>query len=59
MRQMIEKYDNIAAKTGARLVNCCGCDSIPWDLSTFALAEKLKEKDETLEKVEFFDEVSI
>jgi len=26
---MIEKYDELAAKTGANIVNCCGADSIP------------------------------
>jgi short subunit dehydrogenase-like uncharacterized protein len=32
---MIEKYDELAIKSGAIIVNCCGLDSIPWDLITW------------------------
>jgi hypothetical protein len=31
---MIEQYDELAAKTGAKIINCCGLDSIPFDLIT-------------------------
>jgi short subunit dehydrogenase-like uncharacterized protein len=30
VREMIERYDDIAFKNGAKIVNCCACDSIPW-----------------------------
>jgi short subunit dehydrogenase-like uncharacterized protein len=37
IRQSIDRYHNEAADTGARIVHCCGFDSIPSDLSVFAL----------------------
>lgn len=43
VRQMIDKYDDVANQTGAKLVSCCGCDSVPWDISTFMQAKKLEE----------------
>ena len=57
VRRMIDKYDDIANQTGAKLVSCCGHDCVPWDICTFMLAEKLKEQGEKLEKVHFFDEI--
>lgn len=33
VREMIDKYDDVAKKTGARIVHFCGHDCIPWDLS--------------------------
>lgn len=33
--QMISKYQELAGKTGARIVNCCGFDSIPSDLGVY------------------------
>lgn len=35
---MIESYDDIANKSGAKLVSFCGNDSLPWDISTFMIA---------------------
>lgn len=58
VRQMIDKYDDIANQTGAKLVSCCGCDSVPWDMCALQQAQKLKEKGETLDKVHFFDEMN-
>lgn len=56
---MIESYDDIAKKTGATLVSCCGCDSVPWDISTFAVANYLKENNnEGLKRIQFFDEMA-
>jgi len=40
---MIEKYDDIAKKNGVSLISCCGCDSVPWDISTMAATNYLKE----------------
>lgn len=34
---MIEKYDNLAAKSGARIISCCGFDCIPFDMTTHFL----------------------
>ncbi|MBB5711531.1 saccharopine dehydrogenase family protein [Sphingomonas xinjiangensis] len=40
MRQMIDKYDDAAKASGARIVFSCGFDSIPFDLGVwFAQAE--------------------
>ena len=38
VREMIVKYDDIAFKNNARIVNCCACDSIPWDITTYLIA---------------------
>ena len=38
VREMISKYDDLAFKNNSRIVNCCGCDSIPWDLTTYDCA---------------------
>lgn len=38
---MIEKYDAAARKSGARIVNCCGFDSIPHDLGVLYTVEQL------------------
>jgi short subunit dehydrogenase-like uncharacterized protein len=35
IRQMIERYDATAKASGARIVNCCGFDSIPSDLGVY------------------------
>lgn len=35
VRQMIEQYDAQACQTGAKILNMCGFDAIPWDLLTF------------------------
>lgn len=37
--EMIQKYQETAKKTGAILVNCCGFESVPSDMTTFALSE--------------------
>ena len=33
VREMIDKYDSTAKKTGARIVHFCGHDCVPWDLA--------------------------
>ena len=40
MRDMIDRYDGEAKKTGARIVLSCGFDSIPFDLGVFFLQEE-------------------
>ncbi len=37
IRRMIDAYQDIAADSGARIVPCCGFDSIPSDLGVFFL----------------------
>lgn len=58
VREMIEKYDDRAKETGARIVHFCGHDCVPWDLSVLMLNEKMKEAGDTLEKVDFYDDIN-
>jgi short subunit dehydrogenase-like uncharacterized protein len=39
IREMIDAHHDRAKKTGARIVHCCGFDSIPSDLGTLMLQE--------------------
>ncbi len=42
VRQMLDKYEAIAQQSGARIVHCCGFDSIPSDLGVFYLQQQAK-----------------
>ena len=44
IKQMIVKYEKAAKKSGARIVNCCGFDSIPSDLGTHFLQQHGKQQ---------------
>lgn len=37
VRKMIDTYDAVARQSGARIVHCCGFDSIPSDIGVFLL----------------------
>ena len=37
VRKMIDRYEGVAKTTGARIVHCCGFDSVPSDLGVFFL----------------------
>lgn len=53
---MIEQYDNIAAKSGAKIISCCGFDSIPWDLLTLSIFNKMKKShNQNLKRVDHYD----
>jgi len=41
IRQMIDAHDATAARTGARIVHCCGFDSIPSDLGVAVLQREM------------------
>lgn len=41
---MLAKYETQAQKTGARIVHCCGFDSIPSDLGVFYLQQHAMQK---------------
>jgi len=41
IRAMIDKHHERAQKTGARIVHCCGFDSIPSDLGTWMMNETM------------------
>jgi short subunit dehydrogenase-like uncharacterized protein len=40
MRRMIERYSEAARQSGARIVHCCGFDSIPSDLGVWFLQQE-------------------
>ena len=42
IRKMIDKHHERAQETGARIVHCCGFDSIPMDIGVFFLQEEAK-----------------
>lgn len=42
--QMIDKYDAIAAASGARIVHACGFDSIPHDLGAYFTLKTLQKR---------------
>ncbi|GMF14161.1 unnamed protein product [Phytophthora lilii] len=44
IEEMTAKYAATAAKTGAVLVNCCGFESIPSDLTTFLVTDRIQQK---------------
>lgn len=44
MRSNIDAYHDQAEQTGARIVHCCGFDSIPSDLGVFLLQETAAQK---------------
>lgn len=44
IRQMIQKYESQAKANGARIVHCCGFDSLPSDLGVSFLQRQAKEQ---------------
>jgi len=44
VRAMIDEHHARAVETGARIVHCCGFDSIPSDLGTWNLVQEAKER---------------
>ncbi len=44
IREMIDLHDEEAQETGARLVHCCGFDSIPSDLGSLMINEAMQDK---------------
>jgi short subunit dehydrogenase-like uncharacterized protein len=44
VRAMIDAHEEEAKKTGARIVHCCGYDSIPSDLGTLMVQEAFKQQ---------------
>lgn len=43
IRKMIERYEEEAKSSGARMVHCCGFDSIPSDLGVWFLQQQAEE----------------
>jgi len=44
IQENIEKYHKKAQETGAKIVHCCGFDSVPSEMGTLMLAEYMKKK---------------
>ncbi|NNL99120.1 MAG: saccharopine dehydrogenase, partial [Gammaproteobacteria bacterium] len=44
IRRMIDRYSDDAAASGARIVNCCGFDSVPSDMGTWFLQQSAGER---------------
>lgn len=44
IRRMIDRYHDVAVRTGARIVHCCGYDSIPSDIGTWMLQKAAHER---------------
>ena len=55
---MMKRWNSKAKETGAKIISFCGCDSIPWDLSVYQLAQTLQnEVNEDLVSVDCVDEL--
>lgn len=39
IRKMLEKYESTARRSGARIVHCCGFDSVPSDMGVYFLQQ--------------------
>ncbi|MEM8545762.1 MAG: saccharopine dehydrogenase NADP-binding domain-containing protein, partial [Cyanobacteria bacterium P01_H01_bin.119] len=44
IRRMIQRYQSAAQQSGARIVHCCGFDSIPSDLGVFYLQQQAQQQ---------------
>lgn len=44
VKRMIERYETVAQQTGARIVHCCGYDSIPSDLGVYFLQQQANQR---------------
>ncbi len=44
VQQMIQKYEAIAQQSGARIIHCCGFDSIPSDLGVYYLQQQSQQR---------------
>ena len=54
---MIDLHGETAKTTGARIVSCCGHDSVPWDLTVCMINQELNKKGELMKRVECFDDI--
>ncbi len=54
IRKMIDAHSDLAVQTGARIVHCCGFDSIPSDIGVFMLGQAMTEQGATLKQVRMY-----
>ena len=58
VRQMIDRFDETAKRTGATIVHFCGHDCVPWDLSVLACADHLRAAgDAQLARISCYDSI--
>jgi len=59
MKRNVNEFQDMAIKSGARIVSFCGHDCIPWDVSTNLINEEMAKQfnGEKLQKVQFYDEI--
>ncbi len=48
MSEMIKKYGDLARKSGSKIVEFCGFDSLPWDSLTFLAHQHMKKNNDSL-----------
>ena len=58
VRIMIDKYDDVARASGAKIVPLCGHDANPWDLSVLRLAKEFDCRGDMLTEVNCYDEIN-
>jgi short subunit dehydrogenase-like uncharacterized protein len=59
IRRMIDEHEPAAKESGARIVHCCGFDSIPSDLGVWMLHREMQARGARLARVDsFFGETS-
>ncbi|RQT16355.1 trans-acting enoyl reductase family protein [Burkholderia contaminans] len=44
IKRMIDKYEPAARQSGARIVHCCGFDSVPSDMGVFFLQQQARQR---------------
>jgi len=44
IRRMIDAHDDMARQSGARIVHCCGFDSVPMDIGAWFLQKEARER---------------
>jgi len=44
IRRMLDRYEPTAKRTGARIVHCCGFDSVPSDLGVYFVQREAKQR---------------
>lgn len=54
VRRMIDRYEAAAKESGARIVHCCGYDSIPSDLGSMMVAEAMVAQGAVVKEVRAF-----
>ena len=58
VREMVDQFDDVAKKSGAKIVSFCGHDCIPWDLSVLKMSKYMKGKGESLVSAHFYDTIT-